>query len=77
MKKWIEFQTVIDTTTTPWYTYICKWEIGRATTSSYWQIKRIDSNWNKQRPKNSKWNPSDDFEFIADNKALYTYSYVS
>jgi hypothetical protein len=75
----LEVQTLIDSTTTSWFTYICKCkDIGtRATSDSFWQIARIDTAWNKQYPQNTEKNniPSAEFIFIANDRANLTYSY--
>lgn len=69
------YQTVIDSTTTAWITYICKAEIGRATSSPLWRIIAIDTVWNVKYPDWENGLPTDNFEFIADNRASLTYSY--
>lgn len=72
----MNYQTLIDDTSTPWITYICKAELWRWTDDPFWQIILIDSNGNKKYPANSNNFPSDKFEFIADNRANLTYSYT-
>ena len=71
----INYQSFVDETTTPWYTYICKAELWRATSSPYWQIKWIDSNWKTEYPAKNNF-PSDKFEFIADDRATLIYSFT-
>lgn len=71
----MNYQTLIDDTTTAWVTYICKADLWRASSSPYWKILRIEDNWNVKYPAKD-WFPSDEFEFIADNRATYTYSYT-
>lgn len=69
------YQTVVDNTTTPWITYYCIWEIWRATSQALWQIFIVDVSWNIKYPEDTNWEPSDKFQFIADNRATLTYSY--
>lgn len=72
----MEYQTIIDTTSTPWSTYICKAQPWFASSEAKWQIKLIDANWNKKYPiRADGLNVSEDFEFIADNRASFTYAY--
>ena len=72
----MNYQTLIDDTTTAWVTYICKADLWRAETDAKWQIIAIDTNWNKKYPRDAKWFPSDLFEFKASTRASYTYSYI-
>ncbi len=72
----MSYQTLVDDTTTPWTTYICKADLWRATTEAQWQIVAIDSDWNKKYPSDSNDFPSDKFEFIADDRASLVYSYT-
>jgi hypothetical protein len=69
-----EYQTLIDSTTTSGITYICKAVVWTPTSEAKWKIVSIDWSGSKKYPQiNSK--PSKKFEFIADNRASYTYSY--
>jgi hypothetical protein len=72
----MNYQTLIDDTTTVWTTYICRADLWRAEDSSNWQIYTIDTDWNKKYPRNSDWFPSDEFIFKASLRASYTYSYI-
>ena len=74
----MKYQTIIDNTTTAWITYICKAELWRATDSAFWSIMIINETWTETEvkyPQKTDWTPSDDFIFIADDRATYTYSF--
>jgi len=72
----MNYQTLVDGTTTVGTTYICKADLWRAEADSFWQIIAIDIDWNKKYPRNLKWQPSDEFVFKASQRASYTYSYI-
>ncbi len=68
-------QTLVDTTTTAGYTYVCQSTPWVATSSPLWKIIKVNStNWSTQFPKVS-WVVNTNFEHIADNRASLTYSY--
>lgn len=70
-----EIQTLIDNTTTAWYTYVCSSEPWIATSAPLWKIIKVNnSNWSTQFPK-VDWVVSDWYINIADNRASLTYSY--
>ena len=75
----MKYQTIIDDTTTANITYICKADLGRAETDSFWQITAIDTTTNTviKYPQRADWFPSDDFIFKASERASLTYSLIS
>jgi hypothetical protein len=71
----INKQTLIDNTTTAWYTYICSADIWALNSVALWQVKRVDNaTWSTMYAE-SGWTPTDEYKFIADNRASLTYSY--
>ena len=72
----MSYQTIVDNTTTAWTTYICKADLWKWTDEATWQITNVDASWNVTYPANDNNFPSDRFEFVADDRATYTYSYT-
>ena len=62
--------SIVDSTSTPGYTYICKALPGAAVTDQKWQICRIDSTGSKQWAGGTAA-----FDKSASNRTSYTYSY--
>lgn len=68
-------QTLIDSTTTPGITYICKTALGVATSYPVWEIVAVDSTGSTKFPKDTNWVVSDEPIFKADDRATLVYSY--
>lgn len=80
MERTPKFNVLIDDTTTPNVTYICKADLGRGTDQPFWQIQAIDESSGSVEIKYplKDWFPSDKFEFIADDRATtLTYSFIA
>ena len=72
--KWTQLH--IDTTTTPWTTYICVSYIWTALTDSKWRIIKVDADWNVYFPKDTvRGIVSDRMEFLPWSISSYTFTY--
>ena len=73
----LNYQTLIDDTTTANTTYIWTAEIGRGEWELFWRMAIVDDTtaytktW--RYAQDADWAPSDKFEFEWDERATYTY----
>ena len=65
----VDYQTLIDTTTTADTIYICKSDRGVATSAAAWKVRQIVTS----GPITIK-DASDDFDQVCDDRASLTYT---